>query len=106
MKIRIADNELRFRIDPQDLLLLKEKKELNTTISISHNVTFHCILSLRDDLEQPLISMSDFKLHLHLPSVETSQWLKSDKEITLYKNLLLANSPTVLTVEKDLPCKH
>lgn len=106
MKIRIADNELRFRIDPQDLQLLKEKKELSTTFSVSNAVTIHCILSVRADLEQPLVNITGFQMHLQLPSNKTTLWIENDKDITLYKNLLLADAPTVLTVEKDLPCKH
>lgn len=106
MKIRIADNELRFRIGAQDLLLLKEKKELVTACTISGAHAFYCMLNIERDLKQPLLKISEYRLQLYLPHVITSQWLASEENITLYKNFSLPNSPTILTVEKDLPCKH
>jgi hypothetical protein len=106
MKIRIAENELRFRVDAQDLKLLKEKKDLVTVVTISETCVFHGGLSVRDDLESPLITVDEYSIQLYLPKGETSKWLTTEENITLYKNLALPNSPTSITVEKDLPCKH
>lgn len=106
MKIRIANNELRFRIDAQDLLFLKEKKDLVTAVTLSETLSFKGVLSVRDDLQLPLVKVVAHSIQLYLPGAETSRWLANDENITLYKNFKLSNSSTFLTVEKDLPCKH
>lgn len=106
MKIRIANNELRFRIDTQDLLFLQEKKDLVTAVTLTDTLSFKGILSIRDDLELPFLTVAANSIQLYLPGAETSRWLAIEENITLYKNFKLPNSTTLLTVEKDLPCKH
>lgn len=106
MKIRIANNELRLRIDAEDLLLLKEKKKLITELFISNTQTFSGTLNISDNIQQPTLKISTLELQVLLPSIETSDWLANENLITLYNQTPLRNSLTVLTVEKDLPCKH
>ncbi|SFD25214.1 hypothetical protein SAMN05518672_1011277 [Chitinophaga sp. CF118] len=101
MKIRIRGNSIRYRLDKQDIQLLREQQKVEETTTIGAGTLHFCIKSKNSG---PAIKLEQSGVHLSLPAEQVKNWVETEE---VGFSLELPNSDgsvLQILVEKDFKC--
>lgn len=101
MKIRFSNQDIRIRLDLDDLNFLKSNQYLKEELNIGNGSKFEFLLIFSDHSQDALLNFSDGILKTFIPELSGNQWLNSTLE-GLYYNI----GDVKLSVEKDKGCFH
>ncbi len=97
MKLRIHDQEIRFRLSPKDLDNLEAQKTLTETLKLAPDVSWTYSLTLNG--ETPTLNAQSERVSLTLPETEFADWLRGPEIEWTYQQ---AEPLLTLLIEKDL----
>jgi hypothetical protein len=101
MKIRFSSQDLRIRLDVDDLTFLKTNQYIKEELNLGNGSKFEFLLVFSDHTQQAIIHFNDGILKTFIPEVEANKWLDSATE-GLYHQV----GSIKLSVEKDKGCTH
>lgn len=103
MKIRIRGNSIRYRLDKNDIDVLKETDRLEEHTWIGAHTLHFCIRS-RNNIVQPAIKLEGSGIHLSVPSPVIEKWIGSDETGFNFDIINPDGSALKILVEKDFKC--
>lgn len=102
MKIRIRGNSLRYRLDKNDVELLKATNKVESSTHIGAGVLHFCIK--KKEITDPVIKLESDGVHLLLPAEQIDNWLLPEQ---VGFEIIIPNkdgTEVKILVEKDFKC--
>ncbi|MEY2904418.1 MAG: hypothetical protein RJA52_434 [Bacteroidota bacterium] len=101
MKIRLSNQEIRIRIDREDLNFLEINQYLKEELNIGNGSKFEILLIFSDHSLEAALNFKDGILKIFIPEIKGNEWMISPLE-----GLYFSVGEVKLSIEKDKGCKH
>ncbi|RFS22615.1 hypothetical protein DVR12_12510 [Chitinophaga silvatica] len=102
MKIRLRGNSIRYRLDKNDVELLKATNKVESSTHIGAGILHFCIK--RKEISDPVIKLEADGVHLFLPEEQIDNWLLPEQ---VGFEIIIPNTDGTevkILVEKDFKC--
>lgn len=102
MKIRIRGNNIRYRLDKQDIAALQQTGKIDADTIIGAQKLHFCVKA--KDIANASVKLEAFGLHLSLPLQQVRQWAETD-QVGIEQELPNQDGSVLkILVEKDFKC--
>jgi hypothetical protein len=106
MKLRFDKNSVRFRVRKSDLKVLSAQGFVKESVRFGVRTTFSYQLSIDENSDNLVASLSKNTLSVILPKKLAAQWANSNEVGIEYHFSTTATTTLLILIEKDFPCEH
>ncbi|MBT2558797.1 hypothetical protein J7E24_13450 [Hymenobacter sp. ISL-91] len=109
MKLRLDENSLRLRLEPEEVTEFQKAGRLETAVALGPGAAGQLRYSLEQATDVPALTVRQEpgRIRVLVPAAQARAWAESAEEISLRTKLEVAeNQFLLILVEKDLGCAH
>ena len=103
MKIRIYNDSVRMRLDPQEVACIGRGGEVDCQTRFPDGMTFVYSLTIAD-IDRMQSSFDGHRIKITLPTDVARHWATDDAEVSIHGEQSLPGGTLKLLVEKDFEC--